>query len=331
MDNENRVRTIVVADHQEKERLDRYLARQVGDLTRSKIQSMIRESRIKVNNKSVRASTMVNPGDTVLIEYPTPPPARAFPEPIPLDIIFEDDALIALSKQPGMVVHPAHGHRSGTLVNALLHHSDTLSGVGGEFRPGIVHRLDKDTSGFMIIAKSDQVHHNLARQFSSRRVEKEYDAVVWGKFPKPEGSVEAPLGRHPKDRKSFAVVAGGKESHTEYQVLDEYGFLSLVSLKPLTGRTHQLRVHMSHTGHPIFGDGVYGGRNRRLGSLHPSQRTAAAKFLELMPRVALHSRRLRFHHPIRKKLMEIVCPWTEDFRQLVEALRRGDNVQRKKH
>ena len=321
----------MVADHQERERLDRYLARQVGDLTRSKIQSMIRESRILVNNKSVRVSTMINPGDTVVIEYPTLPPARAVPEPIPLDIIYEDDALIALSKQPGMVVHPAHGHRSGTLVNALLHHSDTLSGVGGKFRPGIVHRLDKDTSGFMIIAKSDEVHHNLAKQFSSRQVEKEYHAVVWGKFPKPEGSVEAPLGRHPKDRKSFAVVAGGKESQTEYQVLDEYDFLSLVSLKPLTGRTHQLRVHMSHTGHPIFGDGVYRGRNPRLGSLHPTQRTAAVKFLELMPRVALHSQRLRFHHPIRKKLMEIVCPWTEDFRQLVETLRRGENVQRKKH
>ena len=317
--------------HQERERLDRYLARQVGDLSRSKIQALIQDSKILVNDNPVRSSTLINPGDKVQIEYPTPPPTRALPEPIPLDIIYEDDHMIALSKPPGMVVHPAHGHRDGTLVNALLYHADSLSDIGGAFRPGIVHRLDKETSGFMIVAKTDKAHYALANQFSKRQVAKEYHAVIWGHFPKPTGLIEAPLGRHPRDRKSFAVVDNGKESETEYQVMETYEFLSLVSLRPRTGRTHQLRIHMAHIAHPIFGDGVYRGRNRRLGSLDHNQRIIAAEYLEMMPRVALHSRSLRFYHPTHKKLMEIVCPWVQDFRRLVECLRFGDNVERKKH
>lgn len=322
---------MVVAPHQERERLDRFLARQVGDLSRSKIQEMIGRSLITINGKTVRSSTLINPGDTIRIEYPTPPPARALPEPIPLDIIYEDDFLIALSKPPGMVVHPAHGNREGTLVNALLYHANTLSQVGGEFRPGIVHRLDKETSGFMIVAKSDLVHHALANQFSKRQVSKEYHAVVWGIFPKPSGIIEAPLGRHPKDRKSFAVVKQGKESQTEYRMLETFDFLSLVSLRPRTGRTHQLRVHMAHVQHPIFGDSVYGGRNKRLGALTRTQRATAARYLESMPRVALHSRSLRFSHPISRKPMEIICPWSDDFRTLVETVRKHTDIEREKH
>ena len=326
METEHRTRQITVPEHQGRERIDRFLARQVGDLSRSKIQALIKDSKIKVNQKPVRSSTLLNPGDSIIIEYPTPPPARALPEPIPLDIIYEDEYLIALSKPPGMVVHPAYGNRSGTLVNALLYHSDSLSGVGGVFRPGIVHRLDKETSGFMIVAKSDQVHHALANQFSKRLVSKEYDAVVWGELPKLTGIVEAPLGRHPRDRKSFAVVESGKESQTEYRVLESFDFLTLVSLRPRTGRTHQLRVHMAYVGHPIFGDAIYGGRNRGLGRLDPGRRKLAARYLEMMPRVALHSRSLRFYHPIHKKLMEIVCPWADDLRKLVKTLRQAGNV-----
>jgi len=326
VDTEHRTRHITVPEHHGRERIDRFLARQVGDLSRSKIQALIQDSKITVNEKPVRSSTLLNPGDSIIIEYPTPPPVRALPEPIPLDIIYEDKYLIALAKPPGMVVHPAHGNRSGTLVNALLHHSDSLSTVGGAFRPGIVHRLDKETSGFMIVAKSDEVHHALANQFSKRLVSKEYHAVVWGDFPKSTGVIEAPLGRHPRDRKSFAVVESGKQSQTEYLVLESFDFLSLVSLRPRTGRTHQLRVHMAHVGHPIFGDAVYGGRNRRLGRLDPIQRRLAARYLDMMPRVALHSRALQFHHPVTKELMEIVCPWADDLRKFVETLRQGRNV-----
>ena len=331
MDSERKIRHIVVPAHQERERIDRFLARQVGDLSRSKIQTLIQGAKITVNGQPTRSSALLNPGDTIAIEYPTPPPSRALPEPISLDIIYEDSYLIALCKPPGMVVHPAHGNRTGTLVNALLHHSDSLSGVGGVFRPGIVHRLDKETSGFMIVAKSDDIHHALANQFSKRQVSKEYHAMVWGNFPKAAGIIEAPLGRHPRDRKSFAVVQAGRASQTEYRVLESYEFLSLVSLTPRTGRTHQLRVHMEYFGHPIFGDGVYGGRNRRLGMLDSPQRRTATSYLEMMPRVALHSHSLRFYHPAHKRLMEINCPWVEDFRKLVETLRQGENVERKKH
>jgi 23S rRNA pseudouridine1911/1915/1917 synthase len=186
-----------------------------------------------------------------------------------------------------------------------------------------------DTSGLMVVAKSDEAHYALAAQFSKRQVSKEYHAIIWGELPKPTGVIEAPLGRHPRDRKSFAVVSTGKESQTEYRVLEYFDFLTLVSLKPKTGRTHQLRVHLSHVGHPIFGDGTYGGRNRRLGSLNPQQRKQAAHYLELMPRVALHSRSLRFYHPTRKISMEILCPWAQDFVILMEAL-AGMKFDRKK-
>jgi 23S rRNA pseudouridine1911/1915/1917 synthase len=327
VDTEHRIRQITVPLHQERERIDRFLARQVGDLSRSKIQMLIEDAKITVNGKPVRSSTSLNPGDHIIIEYPTPPPPRALPEPIPLDILYEDEYVIALCKPPGMVVHPAHGNRTGTLVNALLYHSDSLSNVGGAFRPGIVHRLDKETSGFMIVAKSDDIHHALASQFSKRQVSKEYHAIIWGEFPKSRGIIEGALGRHPRDRKSFAVMAKGKESQTEYQVMELYDFLSLISLHPRTGRTHQIRVHMQHAGHPIFGDSVYGGRNQGLGRLNPQQRKEVAKYLEMMPRVALHSRSLRFYHPVQKKPMEIICPWTEDFRKLVETLRQGRKVE----
>jgi 23S rRNA pseudouridine1911/1915/1917 synthase len=327
VDTEHKIRQIDVPQHQERERIDRFLARQVGDLSRSKIQTLIENAKITVNGELVRSSTLLNPGDKIVIEYPTPPPSRALPEPIPLDILYEDEYVIALCKPPGMVVHPAHGNRTGTLVNALLHHSDSLSSVGGAFRPGIVHRLDKETSGFMIVAKSDEIHHALASQFSKRQVTKEYHAIIWGEFPKSSGIIEGALGRHPRDRKSFAVVDHGKESQTEYRVLETYDFLSLLSLHPRTGRTHQLRVHLQHTGHPIFGDSVYGGRNRGLGRLNPQQRKQAVQYLDMMPRVALHSRSLRFYHPVQNKPMEINCPWAEDFRKLVETLRHGEKVE----
>ena len=327
MDTEHKIRQIAVPQHQERERIDRFLARQVGDLSRNKIQMLIEEAKITVNGKPVRSSTLLNSGDQIIIEYPTPPPSRALPEPIPLDILYEDEHVIALCKPPGMVVHPAHGNRTGTLVNALLHHSDSLSKVGGAFRPGIVHRLDKETSGFMIVAKSDEIHHALASQFSRRQVSKTYHAIIWGEFQKSSGIIEGALGRHPRDRKSFAVVEKGKESQTEYRMLEYYDFLSLISLHPRTGRTHQLRVHLQHADHPIFGDSVYGGRNRGLGRLNPQQRIQAAQYLDMMPRVALHSRSLKFYHPVQKKQMEITCPWAEDFRKLVETLRQGKKVE----
>ncbi len=292
---------IVVPPGKKKERLDLFLVHHVENATRNKVQRAIREGHVRVDGEIVRSSHQVAPGEVVLISLPKPPPQKASAEDIPLDILYEDDSVIIVNKPAGMVTHPAYSNYTGTLVNALLHHSQKLSSLNDMQRPGIVHRLDKDTSGLLVVAKSDQAHAFLAKQFADRTVDREYRAIVWGTFRKPQGSIEAELGRSKSDRKKIAVVTGGKHAVTTYSVKQQFSWLAHVSLKLLTGRTHQIRVHLAHIGHPVFGDPTYGGRRIIAGPRSPGQKREIQELLALIPGQALHAKTLGFVHPVTRK------------------------------
>lgn len=301
-------------------RLDRYLTRQVAGLSRTRIQTLLEMELITLNGKKVKASYPVKSGEEIIIKIPAPAPSPLTPEPIPLDIQFEDEHLIVIHKPAGMVVHPAHGHPVGTLVNALLHHCSNLAGIGGTVRPGLVHRIDKDTSGLLVVAKDEKTLAGLAKQFKQKTVERKYRAIVWG-HPKPqEGRITAPLGRSKRDRKLFTVTLDGKEAATRYKTLEKFEFLSLLELQLETGRTHQIRIHMQHANHPVFGDPQYGGRNRRLGALSTAQRTLAARLFEILPRQALHAGSLGFLHPITGRYMRFECDFPEDIQKVLAIL-----------
>lgn len=288
---------LVVPAKQSKVRLDVYLAHQVQNATRSKVRLAIDEGWVLVNGKQVKASHPVAPGEIIEVTLLKRPKLEALPENIPLEILYEDDDLLIVNKPAGMVTHPAHANYSGTLVNALLHHVNSLSTVNTEMRPGIVHRLDKDTTGLMVIAKNDSAHHILAKQFSGRTIRRDYWALVWGKLRQKKGMIETRLGRSKKDRKKVTVTEDGKHASTEYEVLKEFDFLSLLRLSLKTGRTHQIRVHLAHIGHPVFGDPTYGGRSDTWGGLQGSKARAAANLLKLISRQALHAKTLEFVHP----------------------------------
>ena len=276
-------------------RLDQFLSAEVSTLSRSRIQNLIRAGHVLVNDQRGRPSLRVKADDVVTLREPPPEPVETAAEEMALSILFEDDLLIVIDKPAGMVVHPAAGHRRGTLVNALLHHCAALSSIGGEQRPGIVHRLDKETSGCLVVAKSDQAHEALSRQFAQRKVLKVYLALLKGR-PKEKGVVETAIGRHPVDRKKMAVVpeSRGRASKTSYRVLQEVGGASLVECTLHTGRTHQIRVHMKHLGHPVLGDKVYGG---------------AGGFNRQM----LHAWKLGFFHPGSGEWMQFQSPIPPDF------------------
>lgn len=315
---------IVVPPGKVRERLDLFLTHHVENATRSKVQKAIEEGHVLVDGKQVKPSHKVSPGEKVHVLIPKPPPQEVIPENIPLDIIYEDDSLLVVNKPAGMVTHPAYGNYSGTLVNALLHHSKSLSSVDTAVRPGIVHRLDKDTSGLMVVAKDDPTHAKLAKQFSQRTIEREYWALVWGQFKKPKGTVEASLGRSKSDRKKIAVTAGGKHAMTEYEVLKKFEFLSLVRLKLLTGRTHQIRVHLHHIGHPVFGDPTYGGR--RI-AYQPSGSGTTLKqrvenLLGMIGRQALHAKTLGFVHPASGKFMRFDSDLPADFQAVLAEVEK---------
>jgi len=295
----------IVADPPGAPRLDAFLASRLGDLSRARIQALIREQHIRVNHAPARPRDAVKPGDRITIDLPEAVPAEAAPEAIPLAILHEDEHIVVLDKAHGMVVHPAPGNPAGTLVNALLHHcKGRLSGIGGVERPGIVHRLDMDTSGCMVVAKTDAAHQTLAAAFAAREsMEKTYLAVTTG-APKPaEGTVFTHIGRHPVNRRKMAVVnpPGGKPSITDYQVLstDAASGTALVICHLHTGRTHQIRVHLLHLGAPILGDPLYG---RRAGP------AAAAA-----PRLMLHAWRLAFNHPADGRPMRFEAPIPPEF------------------
>ncbi len=317
---------IHVPPRQTPERLDLYLAHHIGNATRSKIQQAIHAGLVLVNGTIVKASYKVSGGERIDITIPKPPPPDVLPEDIPVEILYEDEHLLVVNKPAGMVTHPAYGHYSGTLVNALLFHCGAaLSTLNEVTRPGIVHRLDKDTSGLMVVAKDDTTHAHLADQFSRRSIEREYQAFVWGTFGGRNartGTIDAALGRSASDRKKIAVREEGKRAVTTYEVLEEYRFLTLLRLKLMTGRTHQIRVHLHHIGHPVFGDPTYGGRRIHGGTAGPGDKEFVHALLQQMPRQALHAKILGFVHPVTGKRMKFDSNLPDDMLTLQRLVRR---------
>lgn len=313
---------VVVTAHQRPERLDSFVTRQIENLSRSRVHQLLEAGLILVNGQRKAKSYSIRPHDVIDISLPMPEPITMEAEDIPLDIVYEDADLLVINKPAGMVVHPAYSNWTGTLVNALLHHVSDLSGINGKLRPGIIHRIDKDTSGLLLVTKHDAAHRFLAQLFRTHKIEREYWALAWGHFKQKKGTIEAPVGRSPKDRKKFAVVKNGKHAVTHYEIMEELPPLSLVRLRLETGRTHQIRVHLSHTGHPIFGDRVYGGDNDRLAGGEKRKRQQARNLLEEMPRQALHAKTLGFQHPSTKKIIRLDSELPSDFREVLRLLKR---------
>ena len=307
-------------------RLDRFLARRVPFLSRTQLQKLIEEEAVTVNARVPKASTKLRRGDRVVATMPPPPSNAIAAEKIPLQILFEDDHLIIVNKQPDLIVHPARSHKSGTLINALawhfLHNSGgTLSTVGEDIaRPGVVHRLDKHTSGVMVCAKSDTAHWRIARQFEIRKTEKRYLCLVHGEVEPEADVIDLPLGKHPTIKEKYAVRHDelGKASQTVYRVREIYEGYSLVEIELRTGRTHQIRVHMSHIGYPLVGDDLYAGKHVTVGDFDPAQPDAAAP---LLTRQALHAARLGFEHPISGQRVAFEAPMWADLARAVELLR----------
>jgi 23S rRNA pseudouridine1911/1915/1917 synthase len=309
-----RTEVITIEKSLPSERLDTFLRRQFPAVSRGTVQRLIEQGYIRVNGRPVKPTHAPRAGEIVEVEWPEARPAEAQPEQIPLDVLFEDDALLVLNKPAGLVVHPSAGHEEHTLVNALLHHcAGQLSGIGGVARPGIVHRLDKETSGCMVVAKNDDTHLALSAQFSGRQVEKIYHAIVCGVMPRDEGEIRAAIARHPSHRKRMAVRdADGREARTSYRVVEWLRETTLVEALLHTGRTHQIRVHFLHIGHPLVGDTTYGQRpNRRLAEL----------IGYTAPRVMLHAHKLAFIHPRSGKRLRFESPWPEDFADAVRFLK----------
>jgi 23S rRNA pseudouridine1911/1915/1917 synthase len=296
-------------------RLDKFLAGKFPARSRGAFQRLIEAGDILVNGRPTKPTHHPRAGERIEIRWPEARPDPAQPEAIPLEILFEDADLLVLNKPPGLVVHPAAGHAAGTLVNALLHHcAGGLSGIGGVARPGIVHRLDKETSGCLVVAKNDATHLALCAQFSARKVEKIYHAILCGEMAKREGEIDAAIARHAVQRKKMTVVrSGGRAALTTYRVLEPLAGAMLVEARIHTGRTHQIRVHFQHLGHPLVGDMTYGPR--------PSARLAAAGGIGAR-RQMLHARRLAFCHPRTGRTLVIEAPWPDDFMEALRCLRR---------
>jgi len=310
--------SIVVDKIDAGKRLDVLVAANLSGHSRSFIAHLITSGRIKVHEKIIKPGYRVKSGDQVEGSIPPPEPLLFRPEPIPIESLYEDEQMIVINKQPGLVVHPAPGHYSGTLVNALLYHCPTLGGIGGKIRPGIVHRLDKDTSGVLVAAKTDTAHQRLAEQFKSREVQKQYLALVYGDIKEDSGTVTLAIGRHPVDRKKMSTRSRkARGAETRWKVRERFDCATLLELDLKTGRTHQIRVHCAAIGHPVVSDPVYGGRRRldlpASGKNFPLQIKAA--------RQMLHAWRLQFAHPLTAALMFFEAPLPADMLGLLEALR----------
>jgi 23S rRNA pseudouridine1911/1915/1917 synthase len=321
------VQTITVSSAQSRVRLDRYLTSQGMNYSRNQLQKFIGSGRVLVGGKPKSPGYLVKPGDRIEIKKDqlAAPRREVLAEDIPLEVVYEDRDLLVINKPAGMVVHPAAGNRQGTMVNALLHHAKNLSQVGGRERPGILHRLDKETSGLLLVAKTDQAHTMLARQLEARQIVRRYRAVVWGSLGEPQGTISAPIGRSAFDRKKMDVTRlRGRQAVTHFKVLRDYRIASLLELKLETGRTHQIRVHLQHLGHPVLGDPDYGGRARTLFSRFAlSQTGLAQKLLDAIGRQALHAAILGFVHPSTQKYMEFKAPLPGDMEGIITLLEKG--------
>lgn len=297
---------LIVAKEESGERIDAFLRRKT-ELSRSRVSDLILGGALSVNGvQQLKPSLKVDEGQTIVLRVPQTQEVDILPQDIPIDILYQDSDIVIVNKPCGMVVHPAAGNEDGTLVNALLYHIHDLSGIGGEMRPGIVHRLDKDTSGLILIAKNDKAHIAMSEQFKSRSMEKHYRAVAFGNFHEDSGLIDAPIARHPVDRKKMAIVANGKPSQTEWHVLERLKGATYLDVHLLTGRTHQIRVHTQSIGHPLLGDKIYA----------PNIKASAH-----IPRLMLHAYSLAFTHPSTGKEMYIEAPLPQAFTQTVQKLR----------
>ena len=295
------------SEESKNQRLDAFLASSLDGLTRSQATRLIESGEVAVNGRAVSKSYKLAGGEDVAVTLPEPEPVEAVPQDIPLDVVYEDADVIVVNKPSGMVVHPAPGHPDGTLVNALLCHcAGTLSGIGGALRPGIVHRIDRDTSGLIIAAKNDAAHQYLSAQLADHTLARTYECIVVGALREDRGTVDAPIARHPTDRKRMAVVAGGREAVTHWEVIARYPGYTHVRCRLETGRTHQIRVHMAYIGHPILGDTVYGAKKEVPG----------------LTGQCLHAVGLRFLHPRTHEVVELSCPLPDEFTRMLQKIRK---------
>ena len=295
------------SEESKNQRLDAFLASSLDGLTRSQATRLIESGEVAVNGRAVSKSYKLAGGEDIAVTLPEPEPVEAVPQDIPLDVVYEDADVIVVNKPSGMVVHPAPGHPDGTLVNALLYHcAGTLSGIGGALRPGIVHRIDRDTSGLIIAAKNDAAHQYLSAQLADHTLARTYECIVVGALREDRGTVNAPIARHPTDRKRMAVVAGGREAVTHWEVIARYPGYTHVRCRLETGRTHQIRVHMAYIGHPILGDTVYGAKKEVPG----------------LTGQCLHAVGLRFLHPRTHEVMELSCPLPDEFTRMLQKIRK---------
>ena len=295
------------SEESKNQRLDAFLASSLDGLTRSQATRLIESGEVAVNGRAVSKSYKLAGGEDIAVTLPEPEPVEAVPQDIPLDVVYEDADVIVVNKPSGMVVHPAPGHPDGTLVNALLYHcAGTLSGIGGALRPGIVHRIDRDTSGLIIASKNDAAHQYLSAQLADHTLARTYECIVVGALREDRGTVDAPIARHPTDRKRMAVVAGGREAVTHWEVIARYPGYTHVRCRLETGRTHQIRVHMAYIGHPILGDTVYGAKKEVPG----------------LTGQCLHAVGLRFLHPRTHEVVELSCPLPEEFTRMLQKIRK---------
>jgi len=302
----------VIPNEREGQRLDHYLVEMIPDISRSRLSSLIRKRYVLVNGDPSKAGTRLRSGDRIEVRLPPPEPFHIKPEKVDFKVLYEDEDILVIAKPPGIVVHPACGHQNGTLVHGLLYHCDNLSGISGVERPGIVHRLDKDTSGVMVIAKSDRSHNGLVETFKSRQIKKVYHAIVVGRPESKKGCISQPIGRHRSNRKKMAVLQhGGRDAVTCWTTLEELADRMIyLEVRPETGRTHQIRVHMAHLGHPVAGDVLYG--SKQLNTINENYS---------ITRQCLHAYSLSFRHPVTDKPLEFTSPVWPDMQEVLEKMR----------